>query len=510
VDVHSGLEMYAVELACQPNSAAQLTVARIRVLLCQPISLADNGWFADMELPADLMNLLLAEHPSSALVTPYLQEQLELQYGEIYRAATKEGWVVPLSRASTMLVLDQTPKQFKAATAGPSGASASGTPLRPPMAAGTPGGDSLAALTSALETALGSKQNKLSYRLSVAGIPHTPHSSVMVLFWVAMDAAFALSGQGDLKSLYEMMQPGSQGSRQLLQFAQEISLRKQVVRHLGTVPPNIEITIFVQGLNSEALRSYAERWLENQRAAQQVVDIMMLARAVQAHDMHLLERDTADRQAEVYAGIRVSRGAGLQASGSIGSSAGRPTQKSAASEIVKLRREDPKTQQDLAAMTQAKQAVYKAGFAMAEVDPKNSNAICTSCKLTARVHLNHECRNKQQQQPPKPSPPAAMGMAAKVENGAVAAVTAADSAGSKEVARLNAMMNRIDQLFGLAAMGGSGQLRPGQFSGGQGASRGGPQQQQLLPCNLCGYSFGHKGPCYCDDPGQAPESWAAS
>jgi hypothetical protein len=272
--------------------------------------------------------------------------------------------------------------------------------------------------------------------------------------------------------------------------------------------------MFIGGLNSAVHRSFAERHLEGKRAQDVDITVLQLARAVQKHQQRLLETESAERQAQVYAGITPSSSYNLATSSGL-QSFNRPTQKSAAAEVVRMRRSDPKTHQEIEAMSAPKQELYRAAFNLAESEPKHPSALCTDCKATARVHLNSECRQKQQTA--KQPSLAAVGMAAKMEGGAAAiAADAAANAGSSTEAKFNALVAKVHQqqqqlnytqstMSALAAIGGSGQLRPGQFTGSSNAPRGAPLQR--LPCNLCGYELGHHGSCYCDDPSQAPVDW---
>lgn len=537
IDIHSGADMMAVEMACPPHSAAQQMVASIREGLGGYIAAADLGWFPDSTVPMNLLSILLAEQAGAASAQQYFVTRMASAYGEIRAEAYRQSWVLQPTRIATVLASNHTPEDVLAASAAATAAAAapeatpapSGTTARaaatpagatpatagPPAAAGSStsaasGTDAITQLAAALSKLNKPGREKLKHKVTVKGVVHTPHSAVMVVFWVCMDVCFALSGQEDLHEFWKLMKPGSQGRMQLTQFAQHITLRQEIVQHLSVLPLDADISVFVAGLNSAANKEFATRYLENQRAQGATVTIMGLAKAVQQHEQRRLQIQSAERQAQVYAGINPSSSSYTPGGSGGQHGQGRPSQKSAAAEMVRLRLQDPKTQQELEAMAPAKRSLYRAAFALAESEPKHSSAICTDCRLTARMHLNSECRTKQQKA--KTPPAAAVGMAAKLE--------VSPAAGAKEDERLIALSAQLQQqqqqmqqmqqltqstMTALAALGGSGQLRPGQFTGGPSAPRGAPQQP--MPCRLCGFELGHRGSCYCDDPSQAPHFW---
>ena len=526
-DTHSGAEISFIEGACLPQSEGQQMVADIREELSHHIDAADLGWYPK-EVPNSLILLAQSQHADKAAVAQFIQQRWKQKYEHVAKAAAAAGYILPHPGLLKLAVnSDITVAAYKAdrnvfssaagqqtAAATPSGAAAA-QQQQPQQQTDI---QQLAAVLLQLNK---SGSSKLQYKVTAKGIPYTPHAAVVEIFWIVMDAIFALAGEEDLQSFWRLMAPGAQGQMQLTQFASHIQLLYDVVQHLGTMTPDADLEVFIGGLNSDSSRQYAERYLEQQRIQGTSVTLMSLAKAVQLYEQSQRIKQTAQKQAQVYTGIDMAGSS--SSSGAFGRGAARPPSKTAVANAaavaaVKLRRDDPKTQAFLAGLSPAKQQMYRAALDLAEQEPSNLNAVCTDCRLSARLHTNAECRSKKAK-----AEADAVAMAAKAhEQSSSGAAGNSSSSGttntssSSELSMLQGQLTQMAQhLNNLTAMAAfqsaqgmpGAHLRPGQFTGGGGIRPPGGQQQQYQACNLCGYSRGHRKTCWCDDPASAPDDW---
>jgi site-specific DNA-cytosine methylase len=538
VDVHAGSDMYMVRCACVEGSLAYQLIGDIMDEFETYCKLADKGWYPPMQLPDDLTELLLHEHLDRDAASVYLRSRLQKEYKPIYDAANAKGWVARQHDIPHLLQGELTPEQVlkfsqpaqaeqQSATAGATPSTpqaeqaawdieAGGRPAAAPAAASAsaaaPGQqtDSIAQLASVLRGMQSSGRDKLRYMVLAKGMPQTPHSAVNELFWVAMDLCFALAGQAELPDFFELMVPGSQRNMEVMEFAQHVQLRFDVVAHLDTVGKDAPLKVFKGGLNSAESRKFAADQLDNSIAQGHTMDLMRLAKVVQRYEARQLRDQTMERQAQAY--VKLPLGGISSGTGGAGSSS--LSKKAAAAEMVRLRAQDSKVQEQLAGMPQSKRQLFQAAFQVAETDPKSELAVCTDCKPYAKLHLNSDCRTKQAKK--KQEQQAAVAMAAKQAEQASAAVKDKEesSALAAQLQQTNLQVQQLgdtmSQFMAMSALGGSGQLRPGQFNAAPRPQRGFNSQQQQSssgPCNLCGFPGGHKGTCYCDDPSRAPENW---
>ena len=98
--------------------------------------------------------------------------------------------------------------------------------------------------------------------ITVRGKAYTAHSAVMLLFWIALDACFALAGEELVPELFKLINPGSQAHMQLREFQQHIQRLYEAVQHLPTVHTKDPVKLFSSGLNKSSSREFAERYVQ--------------------------------------------------------------------------------------------------------------------------------------------------------------------------------------------------------------------------------------------------------
>jgi hypothetical protein len=570
-DIHSGEQMGYVQRCCPTNSEAELTIGLVLESLEDAISIADLGWFPPAEAQQDIQDLISMRHVNAQPALAYLHKQLQEKILPITVAANKYGLLCFDWQSATLFAGQQiTPEAYHASFGGVatgsqtvSGAGAAGAaapaaaaaaasvtqeqsgdaaadaaadaavpaaPLAPAQQA-----DSVAELSKVLleftrqqqrQPAVSAKQRTVS----VKGRQYTPHSAVVAYFWIVMDALYGLASQQDLQEFWSLGKAGAQGSMLPVQFAQSISTLYEGISILGTTPADSDVTVFMQGLNGEKAREFANLAItqHNTSAAGVSLQLLKLAEKVQRFEQNERNKQLVQRQAALYADVGLDGSTGGSSSG-IGYKSSKAAMGALQQAMLEARESDPKTQEYLRSLAPALRAVYQHAFDITRREPKNAHAVCLECRPTTKLHTVAECNRRSSSSSGKT---AAAAMAA-VSGGKTAAAAPSTAAGSSAAVtpaaaaaapqamvgsvveqQMGNLQQQVTNLTALVAAGGLPRAynRPDQqaVGGRQAYNRGGGSSSSgFMPCGTCGWYKGHGSqPCYCLDPNLAPSAWA--
>jgi hypothetical protein len=515
LDKHSGEEIAEIAQLTVIRSDGAKAVEQAGQVLEKHVRAADQGWYPPQELEAAALEFVRKRHPNSDLAEQTLAALIKERYEKVHIAAVAKGWALEDSVGlEQALTANSSPLvQQQDSTGNSSGGGGGGLP----PATTDPMQTAMLGFFKTLSDRLVKSTQDNKYFMTVGMRKWSPHSCVMELFWCMMDAAYGVASSKEQAEFYQLQSEGSQGSRQVQEFAQRVAVLYESVKTLGIVPAGADITTFCKGLSNASSRQFARQRKEEYYASNRThIALESLADQVQQFEKNLHQDGVLAQQALIMVG-NSSVGAGSS------KNARRAGEESTLVQtLLRSRRENEATQQYLSKMGAREKLLITKGFDMAEIDPKDPSAVCLDCPATKRPHLNQDCKGRRM---------AGLAMAA-AQEGSTANKSSSSIGSSAGTLDVNTLAIMVQQAVAMAAAGagaapaGLGQGLPRAYNKpensrgnrGYGGSNGRQQQyagppglgvgSAVMACVICGFAKGHSdGVCYMDKPELAPEKW---
>ncbi len=554
---HAGdMIKHLIRTHVMPNAGCMGILEELQQGFADYVMLAELGYFVPAVLPEPVLRVIKRQHPSLPNLVQIINEHMQSKYTPIANAAANtEAYldVQHISRIPEILTLKLTPADFREelrllglqgapANSGvqtqtqtavaPAGANAQAAAVgatvattaedeeeeedpaagaatatnaaaavpaaAPAAAAAAP--DPATAFAEALVKAMKAANKKepttkpSCIRVTTSkGERYTPHGAVWIQFWISMDTLFGLAGQPEKDKLFSYHITGAQGKLHVLEFAQNIQMLYETVRHMQGIDHNTPIDVFLAGLNSKDSAAMARTY----RHSHPGITLADLAREVQTFEDDLMHEKQTALQASISQGATGTR-----------------AMRGVASADRKLRSQDPAVQDMLRRCSEKTRESLMAAVKLADTDPNHPMALCKVCPPSAK-HINSACRSRNREDK-QDAGDHAMALYQSVSGGGVglgdlgssaAAGSSAQGFGAAgDMVPASDVLNIFKEMMAMAFQQGipRGEVKP-SMSARRGGYSAGHSSASAAGCTLCGFERAHE--CWCEKPEKAPEDW---
>ena len=354
----------------------------------QDIALAQQGLLGSKELSRELRALVLNAH-AAGINTDAAIATFMAEYDEVWDGFAAKG-LIAASPAERREILDFgiSGRDWLAVQAGntqPSGEVAGlALYMATEMPAVPPGLEEAAAAGLAKRREI---QQQAEIKEITEGRPmvvltgsrrHTANSALLLRLLCLMRVIYGPGDESQYSELMQLRRPGAQEALSIPDFAARIEqLHTAISLTNHGVEKVAHLSVFVEGLNSPASRSFARTFCENRQWRVMLREVMEETSKFEqnSRDLQLLDM----RQSALLQGAAGRKPA---AGGGLGVAASEISSRLAAQ------------QQLLERMPPEERAVMNAAFELTKINPNNPNAVCMRCRPSTKPHTNAGCRNK--------------------------------------------------------------------------------------------------------------------